>query len=201
MPARRRTELAYPAQLRAEENRGFIGQLPRFWGRCSARLQSRRGLGSGSYFLPRSWQLTFASDFAEFARDFSARIAADWPIALLPFVHIFQFAQFPMPLSLDEAYLDVTENLKASSRRRRSPKKSGQRCGTQGKIACGRLIVRGKNGSPTPRMPVPYAMICAAGARVMPKSSTSKLPRTAVSLARCQVLCFRPRPNFDHFLN
>src|SRR6266478_1954902 len=30
------------------------------------------------------------------------------------------------PLSLDEAYLDVTENLKASSRRQRSRKKSGQ---------------------------------------------------------------------------
>src|ERR1700730_7588394 len=45
------------------------------------------------YFLPRSWQLTFASDFAEFARDFSVRIAADWPSALLPFVHIFQFAR------------------------------------------------------------------------------------------------------------
>jgi hypothetical protein len=43
--------------------------------------------------LPRSWQLTFASDFAEFARDFSVRIAADWPGDLLPFVHIFQFVR------------------------------------------------------------------------------------------------------------
>ena len=48
------------------------------------------------YFLPPSWQLTFASDFAEFARDFSVRIAADWPSALLPFVHIFQFVQCPI---------------------------------------------------------------------------------------------------------
>jgi hypothetical protein len=47
------------------------------------------------YFSPRSWQLTFASDFAEFARDFSVRIAADWPSALLPIVHIFQFVQCP----------------------------------------------------------------------------------------------------------
>ena len=41
------------------------------------------------YFLPRSWQLTFASDFAEFARDFSVSIAADWSSALLAVVHIF----------------------------------------------------------------------------------------------------------------
>jgi hypothetical protein len=47
------------------------------------------------YFSPRSWQLTFTSGFAEFARDFSVRIAADWPSALLPIVHIFRFVQCP----------------------------------------------------------------------------------------------------------
>ena len=71
-------------------------RLPRA-GRCRSSIP-----GGGSafeafcqvkYFLPRSWQLTFASDFAEFAPDFSVKIAADWPSALLPFVHIFQFAR------------------------------------------------------------------------------------------------------------
>ena len=41
------------------------------------------------YFLPRSWQLTFASDFAEFARQLSVRFAADWCSALLWFIHSF----------------------------------------------------------------------------------------------------------------
>jgi hypothetical protein len=41
------------------------------------------------YFSPRSWRLTFASDFAEFARQFSVRIAAHWRSALLWFVHTF----------------------------------------------------------------------------------------------------------------
>ena len=70
--------------------------LPRA-GRCRSSIP-----GGGSafeafcqvkYFLPRWWQLTFASDFAEFARDFSVRIPADWPSVLLPFVHIFQFVR------------------------------------------------------------------------------------------------------------
>ena len=65
--------------------------LPRA-GRCGSSFP-----GDGSafeefcqvkYFLSRSWQLTFESDFAEFARDFSIRIAAGWPSALLSFVHI-----------------------------------------------------------------------------------------------------------------
>jgi hypothetical protein len=62
-------------------------------------MTKRKGIGTTRYVAYSSadiscrarWQLTFASDFAEFARDFSIRIAADWPSVLLPFVHIFQF--------------------------------------------------------------------------------------------------------------
>jgi len=72
--------------------------LPRA-GKCGSSIPSGGSAFEAfcqvKYFSPRSWQLTFASDFAEFARDFSVRIAADWPSALLPIVHIFQFVQCP----------------------------------------------------------------------------------------------------------
>ena len=90
--------------------------LPRA-GKCGSSIPS-----SGSaieafcqvkYFSPRSWQLTFASDFAEFARDFSVGIAADWSSALLPIVHIFDLYSArnksqhrpikPVPLPLEAA--------------------------------------------------------------------------------------------------
>jgi hypothetical protein len=60
-------------------------------GRCASSIP-----GGGSafkacykieYFLPRSGQLTFVSDFAEFGRDFSVMIAARWRSALLRFLH------------------------------------------------------------------------------------------------------------------
>jgi hypothetical protein len=51
-----------------------------------------------------------------------------------------------------------------------------------GRNCDGSLIINAKSGSTTNTTPSSYAMNCAAGARAMPKSSTSKSRRTTLIL-------------------